>query len=198
MTKNTIILILAAAVFVLLFFRKCSNDPVKPITIPVKEVVKTVEKVEVESGRVIDSLKRREAAISGRLVKTEKDYKGAVKLVNELLNDVTVIVDSSGNDSLKNAVTQLAAENVAKDSLCAEISNDKDSLIVSHRKQIDVKDSLYSTLRSGFNTMVQNDKLNTDYIKQLRKQVKRKKFGTNIWKIAAGVAGGLYLNERLK
>lgn len=198
MTKNTIISVLAVVVFFLLFFRKCGPGPVKPVAVPVKEIVKQVETKEVESGRLIDSLKRREAVIVKRLVKTESDYKGAVKLVNELLNDVTVIVDSSGNDSLKIIVGQLAEQNHAKDSLCAQISKDKDSLIVSHQKQIDVKDSLYFALRSGFNSLVQNDKLNTDYIKQLQKQVKRKKLGANVWKIVAGVAGGLYLNERLK
>ena len=107
MTKNTIISVLAVAVFLLLFFRKCGPDPVAPVVKPVKEIVNVVENREVESGRVIDSLKRREAIITGRLVKTEKDYKGAVKLVNELLNDVTVIVDSSGNDSLKTMVELL-------------------------------------------------------------------------------------------
>lgn len=198
MNKNITILILAGVLFLFIFLPdRCSKPEPPAIKTETKEVIKIVKADSVQIKKTIDSLKKIGQILSKEIKETKNDLKTAEALVVELLNDASVIIDSSGKEELHYQLSILKAANAAKDSLCNSTIAAQDSVISNQLNQLAAQEELNSKIRQSFNQVVANDQAKEKYIKQLKKQVKQKKFGNVVWKIAAGAAGVVILKNAL-
>lgn len=199
MNKNIIILILAGLLFLSIFLPDRCSKPVEPvIKTETKEVIKLVKEDSSRFQKSIDSLKKVGQNLSKKMAEVKDDLKAAEALVVELLNDASVIIDSSGKEQLHYQLSVLKAANAAKDSLCNSVISWQDSIIANQSEQIARQDEFNSTLRTSLNQVVSNEQAKDKYISQLKKQVRQKKSGNIVWKIAAGAAGAVILNNALK
>lgn len=199
MNKNIIILILAGLLFLSIFLPDRCSKPVEPVIVTkTKEVIKLVKEDSSRFQKSIDSLKKVGQNLSKKMAEVKDDLKTAEALVVELLNDASVIIDSSGKEELHYQLSILKAANAAKDSLCNSVIAGQDSIIMNQAEQMNYKDSTIATFDRAFKQVVLNEKTKDKYIGQLKKQVRQKKSGNIVWKIAAGAAGAVILNNALK
>lgn len=198
MNKNLFILILCGVIFCLLFLPDRCSKPQEPVTgTKTKEVIKEVQADTTRFIKSIDSLKRIGQKLSKKVSETTTDLKTAESLVVELLNDASVTIDSSGKEELHYQLSILKAANAAKDSLCNSVIAGQDSIIMNQAEQMIYKDSTIATFDLAFKQVVLNEKAKDKYIIQLKRQVRQKKFGNVVWKIAAGAAGLVILKNSL-
>jgi len=199
MNKNLFILILCGVIFCLLFFPDRCSKPQEPVIVTkTKEVIKLVKEDSSRFVKSIDSLKKVGQNLSKKMAEVKDDLKTAEALVVELLNDASVIIDSSGKEQLHYQLSVLKAANAAKDSLCNSVIAGQDSIIANQSEQLARQQEFNSALRASLNQVVANEQAKDKYISQLKKQVRQKKSGNIVWKIAAGAAGAVILNNALK
>ncbi len=204
-SKNFIILVLAGVIAALILFNDNCKKPVKPVVIPTKDQVKTVEDNEARIQPVIDSLenvvtelKSKETVLVKTLASTQAENR---RLGAAIKNSVTFEdgpIDYGYYTQQQETINDLVANTELADSICNETIGNLHDQLRAKDATIVLKDSAYSMLRGSFNTaMVQQDIL-ADYNKQLTKQLKRKQVASFIWKGAALVGGIFILKGAIK
>ena len=197
-TKNNVIIALVAIIFLIVVFNGCGDDKplqiVKTVTHTIVQKVKADEKASI---KIIDSLQERELELIGDVMEYKTSLANAEYIVNNLLDNATVVIDSSNKDQLKHQLSILKKANTAKDSICYSVINTQDSMLSVKDEIIVERILLYSKLRNSFNQVVENEGVKDANIKTLKKQLRKKKFGTVVWKVAAGAAGVFILKNSL-
>lgn len=196
--QRTLILAMAIVIFLLLFFRG-GKDPVAPvIDKPTKEVVKEVKRVSIVYRDIDSGYKKKFLEKSKEVGGLKSRLSSAEGMVNELLNDAGQSIDTGTRAELHAQLDLMKQAVAIKDSLCNQAIAGQDSLISIQAEQMVVKDEFNARLRESFNQVVSNEQAKDKYISQLKKQVRKKKFGNVVWKLAAGAAGAVILNGALK
>lgn len=198
-SQRLLIVAMAITIFYLLIFRGCGKDPVPPVIAkPTKTIVKEVNKDSLLQANRNDSLTKEVVKWKDKAAVNAKDHKAAAAMVNSLLADATAAIDTSDHEQLRAQLKILVQANAIKDSLCIAAISAQDSVISMQSEQISAQQEFNSRLRESFNQVVANEQAKDKYIGQLKKQVRKKKFGNTVWKIGAGVAGAIILNAALK
>ncbi len=204
--KNLIILVLAGVIAALILFNGNCKKPVKPVVIPTKDQVKTVEDNEARIQPVIDSLENVVTELKSKetvLVKTLVSTQAENRRLSKFIKTAESIANGSGetpttDSTYPELVNSLILNAELADSICNETIGNLHDQLRAQDATIVLKDSAYSLLRGSFNTaMVQQDIL-ADYNKQLTKQLKRKQVASFIWKGAALVGGIFILKSAIK
>lgn len=177
---------------------RCTKPQEPVIVTKTKEVIKEVQADTTRFKKSIDSLTKNEQKLKVSLTESKKKLHNANAMMQDFLDNSTVIIDSSSKDELKLMVANLTMVINAQDSACNEVIAGQDSIIMNQAEQLFYKDSLAASFERAFNQVVINNQAKEKYIKQLKKQVKQKKFGNVVWKIAAGAAGVVILKNALK
>jgi len=195
--RNYIIILLAGAIAVLILRSSCNSPlPPAPVVIPVKEQVKQVEKNEEAGKKVIDSLQK----ILTIQAQTSSQLKQKLSQAQLTARQMEDIINNWPKDSTEPCppIQDYITNSRERDTIC-------NRLIASHEKQLSLKDAmlaqkdtLYSQLRSSFNTAMDQQTILADYNSQLKKQLRRKKLGNIIWKGAAVAAVLFILKTAIK
>ena len=181
------VIALALFAFILLFTGNC-NKPVKPIIAPVKQQVEVVKKKESVITAKVDSTQLIVKALQDDKKKLQQSLK-FYQSENKRLGGLAVLVDTIYQSQ---EVNDLVDNNAIADSICNETIVNLETTIGKQVEIITLKDSMYSTLRTAFNSSIDQQKLWSDYARKLERKAKWtgvKKFG---WK-AAAIAGGLFI-----
>ncbi len=205
-SKNFIIVLLAGIIAALILFNGNCKKPVKPVVIPVKEQVKTVEDNEAKIQPIVDSLenvvtdlKIREVVLVKTLASTQAENRKLskfIKTAEAIANGEGVTPDTSS--SYPELVNALIRNSEIADSMCNETVYNLQGQVKAQAQTIVLKDSAYGMLRTSFNTAMVQQNILADYNKQLNKQLKKKQVASFIWKGAALVGGIFILKSAIK
>jgi len=177
----------ALVAVILLFSRNCSKVE-KPIIIPVKQQVEVVKKKEsiiipkVDSAKLIVQKLQLEKL---KLLQSLKYYQGENKRLGGLALQIDTIYQPQ-------QINDLVDNTAIADSICNQVVSNLEITVNKQAEIITLKDSMYLTLRTAFNSSVDQQKLWSDYTRKLERKVKWTQAGRFGWK-AAAVAGGLFI-----
>jgi len=177
----------ALVAVILLFSGNCSKVE-KPVIIPVKQQVEVIKKKESTIIPKVDSAKlivQKLQSEKSKLLQSLKHYQSE----NKRLGGLALQIDTIYKDR---AVSDLVDNTAASDSLCNETIANLETTVNKQAEIITLKDSMYLTLRTAFNSSVDQQKLWSDYTRKLERKVKWTQAGRFGWK-AAAVAGGLFI-----
>ena len=196
-SKNVIILILAAALAAVILFTCNCRKVVAPVVIPGKEQVKAIEKKEAETSPLVDSMNVAIEMLKSDNVNLAIDLKEAQAKNRTLSSKASVILDTitvKDNDYYSNrqALDELIANNAMADSLCNVNIENLNGQIDDYIKVINLKDTLNYQIRQSFNTAIAQQNILQGYSKKLERKVKWTQAGKWLWKGAA-LLGGLFI-----
>lgn len=184
---------LAGMVLFLLFFPRFNcrhQDPDAPVITPTKEIKKNVADTEAVYKARIDSLNQVNADLQKTNQVTLDDLQTAQQrgrtlaaaLKKRSKGDTTIVAggtDEPGNGS----IDEYIANSELRDTLCNKAITNLQDQVVNRDRVITQKDTLYSRIRSTLDfTLNQQDQL-IKYNKDLKKQIKRKKFAAGVFKV---------------
>ncbi len=196
-----IITLAAGFIIAILFFKSCHKDPVAPVIISPKELVKTVIQKEKENFVKIDSFLRIENSLRKSAESLKYSYADLQKRnvllsikADSLAQLVPVANDyEQGNkEALIRTIDILYENEIIKDSLCTAQVSTLENVVMVNKKIITGKDSLYANLRRSFDTAIDNNLKILDFTKFQKKEIRRRKVGAFVWKVAA-IGAGLFI-----
>jgi len=177
----------ALVAVILLFSGNCSKVE-KPVIIPVKQQVEVVKKKESIITAKVDSTQlivQKLQSEKSKLLQSLKYYQSENKRLGGLALQIDTIYQPQ-------EITDLVDNTVIADSICNEVVYNLEKTVNKQAEIITLKDSMYSTLRTAFNSSIDQQKLWSDYTRKLERKIKWTQAGRFGWK-AAAVAGGLFI-----
>jgi len=177
-----------ALVAVILLFSGNCNKVEKPVIIPIKQQVEVVKKKESIITAKVDSTQlivQKLQSEKSKLLQSLKYYQSE----NKRLGGLAVLVDTIYQEKV---ITDFADNVATGDSICSATISILENVVDKQTEIIALKDSMYLTLRTAFNSSIDQQKLWSDYTRKLERKVKWTQAGRFGWK-AAAVAGGLFI-----
>jgi len=177
----------ALVAIILLFSGNCSKVE-KPVIIPVKTQVEVVKKKESIITAKVDStqlIMQKLQSEKSKLLQSLKYYQSENKRLGGLALQIDTIYQPQ-------EITDLVYNTVIADSICNEVVSNLEITVNKQAEIITLKDSMYVTLRTAFNSSIDQQQLLSDYTRKLERKVKWTQAGRFGWK-AAAVAGGLFI-----
>ena len=182
----------------ILFLRGCSRTPDRPKLIPIKEIIKKVEKAEKQVNTKIDSIEQQNSRLQLQFSDMQKKLFAAQKINRYLANrkkDTTIIERNDYEDG-STYVEDLINAAAQSDSLCNLSITNLESQITAKDSIVNWQNIKYQAIKSQFdvvtNQHVTLEQSNKDYRRALRK----KKFSNIVWKAAIVAAGAFIILKK--
>ena len=208
LVKIFAILLIGIIIGSILFGTCRNNRVVEPIPTK-KEVVKVVENVQVKdvtANKTIDSLQSIITDANKHVEWLELNSDAADNTIATLRNKVALLAKKSiittapetnegEREDLQFEIESLNAATDLRDSLCdatvtelKQVSGTKDSIISTQK-------TAYNSLKNSFDTVVKNNYTLIDFTKQQKKQIRKEKRKSWIWKGGILTLGYLILKK---
>lgn len=208
---KTLIIIVCTAIltWAILSQFRCNGVP-KPVVVKTQEIKKEIQTAAVDYKALADSLsvtekalKRENETLQIKLLvaqgRVRTASKTAIKITKADVSDHTAGDYVSNIDSIKAvAVMELIDAAYESDSICNANITNLNQQIVNKDSSIKVKDDFIGVLKSSTNTLLDNQAKLEQYGKDMRKDIRRRKFGAFIWKGVSAVLAALVIYISVK
>lgn len=182
----------------ILFLRGCSRTPDRPKLIPVKEIIKKVEKSEKQVNTKIDSIEQQNSRLQLQFSDMQKKLFAAQKINRYLANRKkdTTIIERNEYENGSAYVEDLINAAAQSDSLCNLSITNLESQITAKDSIVNWQNIKYQAIKSQFDVVANQhltlEQSNKDYRRALRK----KKFSNIVWKAAIVAAGAFIILKK--
>jgi len=190
-TKTRLIVALAVAFLLLLFFRTCNTKKVvEPANVPtLKEVVKQAKIDSTFFFKKMDSLK----VVADKWKDLATTNKGKLKVAEGMVNEILNNLPEPIHDTVKVAQTDIdyfKTVIASKDSACNNAIDAQDSVILTQIIQLEESTMYNERLKISYLDATKIAEVNTATSKQFEKKYKRQKRTTGLYKVVAIAAIG--------
>lgn len=208
--KNFTIGVIAGVILTIIFFKGCTEDVTMPENVA---LIKGVEVREFENTKKIDSLKSvvkdREKHISW----LNLNDKAADNTISTLRQNIQIMAKNeivkekewepqnefeTPTEQLYDQIEQLNIETDKKDSIFEETKNTLSKIITLKDTMIYRQSFFYSQLRASFDTVANENKHLTNFVKSQNKKIRNKKLENIIWKGATMALAGALIYKTVK
>jgi hypothetical protein len=198
---NTILWLIIGIVLGGFLFSKYGPDPVAPKIVMPIEIKQAAQKSEDAYMVKYDSL----LAENDLLKSVDTVLKSSIKrerqsrlMAENTLNATINRLPANAKKEVEDKATEYEIIVAETDSTCNAIADNLQKQIVIKDSIFAAKDSLYNTIKRSLRLAVNQNQMLLDYSGDLKKQVKKKKAATVLWKIAAVAAGGFIIYQSAK